>query len=180
VAADQLALSFYRSFELPIVVVRPFNTYGPRQSARAVIPTIITQIARGGRTIQLGATTPTRDFSYVKDTVGGFIATLQSSKGLGQTVNFGSNFEVSIGDAVRLIAEVMGTSVEIVNDEDRLRPCQSEVERLWADNAKAKALFQWAPSYAGLQGFRRGLTETVEWFSDERNLRKYKHWDYNI
>lgn len=138
IGADQLAYSFYTSFGLPVVIARPFNTYGPRQSARAVIPTIITQIANGRRQIKLGAVSPTRDFNYVQDTVSGFISALNSDHGLGEVVNFGSNFEISIGDTAQLIAEAMNTEIEIITDEARLRPESSEVERLWADNAKAK------------------------------------------
>ena len=180
IAADQLAYSFYASFGLPVVIVRPFNTYGPRQSARAVIPTIITQIANGLRKIKLGAVSPTRDFNYVKDTVSGFIAAMNSEQGLGEVVNFGSNFEISIGDTVALIAEAMDVEVEIVTDENRLRPGNSEVERLWADNTKARQLFDWRPAYAGREGFKRGLAETAEWFCHPENLRGYKADIYNI
>ena len=180
IAADQLAYSFYASFHLPVVVARPFNTYGPRQSARAVIPTIITQIASGKKEIKLGAVSPTRDFNFVKDTVAGFIAVLESDKGCGEVINFGSNFEISVGDTARLIAEVMKADIEILTDEVRLRPTHSEVERLWADNSKARELFGWAPKYAELDGFKRGLAETVEWIEDADNLRGYKADIYNI
>lgn len=180
IAADQLAYSFYTSFGLPVVIARPFNTYGPRQSSRAVIPTIITQIANGKRQIKLGAVSPTRDFNYVQDTVAGFIATLNSEQGLGEVVNFGSNFEISVGDAAQLIAEVMHAEIEIIADEARLRPENSEVERLWASNAKAKKLFGWQPDYGGRAGFKRGLIETVEWFTRHDNLRGYKADLYNI
>ena len=180
IAADQLAYSFYSSFSLPVVIVRPFNTYGPRQSARAVIPTIITQIANGKRHIKLGAVSPTRDFNYVQDTVTGFIAALNSEKGLGEVVNLGSNFEISVGDTAQLIAETMNTEIEIITDEERLRPKNSEVERLWADNTKATQLFGWQPSYGGREGFKRGLTETAEWLTQSDNLRGYKADIYNI
>ena len=180
IAADQLAYSFYTSFNLPVVTVRPFNTYGPRQSARAVIPTIITQIANGQRTIKLGAVTPTRDFSYVQDTVSGFIAALSSTVGLGEVVNLGSNFEISIGKTAQLIAEIMKTEIEIISDEARVRPENSEVERLWADNTKVKQLFGWQPSYAGLDGFKIGLTETIDWFLQSKNLQSYKSDIYNL
>lgn len=180
IAADQLAYSFYASFGLPVVIARPFNTYGPRQSARAVIPTIITQIVNGKRQIKLGAVLPTRDFNYVQDTVAGFIAALNSDQGLGEVVNFGSSFEISVGDAARLIAEVMNTEIEIVTDEARLRPETSEVERLWADNSKAKKLFNWQPTYGGREGFKRGLAETVQWFKNPANLASYKADCYNI
>ncbi|WP_238920467.1 NAD-dependent 4,6-dehydratase LegB [Achromobacter xylosoxidans] len=180
IGADQLAYSFYASFDLPVVIARPFNTYGPRQSARAVIPTIITQIASGQRQIKLGAVSPTRDFNFVKDTVSGFIAALEGTGGLGEVVNFGSNFEISIGDTAKLIAEVMGEEIEVITDEARLRPENSEVERLWAANAKAKAPFNWEPTYAGRNGFKRGLEETAQWFKDPANLAAYKADRYNI
>lgn len=180
IAADQLAFSFYASFGLPVVIARPFNTYGPRQSARAVIPTIISQIASGQRRVKLGAVSPTRDFSYVQDTVAGFIAALNSDQGLGEAVNFGSNFEISIGDTARLIAEAMNAEIEIVVDEARLRPENSEVERLRADNTKAKQLFGWQPSFSGREGFKRGLETTVEWFKNPINLSSYKADRYNI
>jgi dTDP-glucose 4,6-dehydratase len=180
IAADQLAYSFYASFGLPVVIARPFNTYGPRQSARAVIPTIITQIASGKRQIKLGSVSPTRDFNYVQDTVAGFIAAMNSEQGLGEVVNFGSNFEISIGDTAQLIAEAMNAEIEIITDEARLRPAGSEVERLWADNAKAKQLFGWQPSYGGREGFKRGITETAEWFEKAENLLSYKADVYNI
>ena len=180
IAADQLAYSFYSSFSLPVLIARPFNTYGPRQSARAVIPTIITQIANGVRQIKLGAIFPTRDFNYVQDTAAGFIAAMNSEQGLGEVVNFGSNFEVSIGETAELIADIMGVTIEIITDETRLRPVDSEVERLWADNTKAREILNWQPAYAGYEGFRRGLAETVEWFLDSDNLKKYKTDIYNI
>jgi NAD dependent epimerase/dehydratase len=180
IAADQLAYSFYSSFNLPVVIARPFNTYGPRQSARAVIPTIIAQIASGQHEIELGAISPTRDFNYVKDTVDGFISIMNSDAGIGETVNFGSNFEISIGDTALLIAESMNTKIEIINDEKRLRPGKSEVERLWADNTKAKRLFGWEPKFAGREGFKRGLIETAEWFANSENLRHYKPNVYNV
>ena len=180
IGADQLALSFHTSFDTPVAVIRPFNTYGPRQSARAIIPTIITQLANGRRTIRLGATAPTRDFNYVDDTVRGFIAVAESPRSAGEVINVGSNFEISVGDTARLIAEVMGKDVEIETDTARLRPERSEVERLWADNAKAERLLGWRPEYAGEAGFRRGLGKTVEWFTRPENLRTYKSDLYNI
>ena len=180
IAADQLAHSFHSSFDLPVVTIRPFNTYGPRQSARAVIPTIITQIANGSRTIKLGATTPTRDFSYVQDTVSGFIAALTSDGGLGEVINLGSNFEISIGDTAQLIAETMDATIDIISDEVRMRPENSEVERLWADNTKAKDIFDWRPTYSGRDGFKQGLAETIDWFTKPENLRGYKSEIYNL
>jgi NAD dependent epimerase/dehydratase len=180
IAADQLAFSFHSSFDLPIVTVRPFNTYGPRQSARAVIPTIITQIANGKRSIRLGAITPTRDFSYVQDTVAGFIAALNGDRGLGEVINIGNNFEIPIGETAQLIAECMGVQIELVSAEERIRPQNSEVERLWADNSKAKELFGWQPIYGGRDGFKRGLIETIDWFSQTENLGSYKSDIYNL
>jgi dTDP-glucose 4,6-dehydratase len=180
IAADQLAYSFYASFGLPVVIARPFNTYGPRQSARAVIPTIITQIAGGGRKIKLGALSPTRDFNFVQDTVAGFVAALQSDQGVGEVVNFGSGFEISIGETVRVIAEIMKADIEIATDDARVRPDKSEVERLCADNAKAARLFGWTPRYGGRDGLRRGLAETIAWFTDPVHLRGYKTDIYNL
>jgi dTDP-glucose 4,6-dehydratase len=180
IAADQLAYSFYASFDLPVVIARPFNTYGPRQSARAVIPTIISQIANGKRQIKLGTVLPTRDFNYVQDTVAGFIALLSSDQGLGEVINFCSNFEVSIGETAQLIAEVMNVEIDIVTDELRLRPSGSEVERLWGDNTKAKNLLGWQPLYSGQEGFKRGLFETTQWFTQSNNLRAYKANIYNL
>lgn len=180
IAADQLAYSFYSSFDLPVITLRPFNTYGPRQSARAVIPTIITQLANKASTIKLGATKPTRDFSFVEDTASGFISALNSEKGVGETINLGSNFEVSIEDTAKLIAEIMGVPVEISTDEERLRPENSEVERLWADNSKALEILGWRPSYAGLNGFREGLSKSIDWFTKPENLKLYKSGVYNL
>ena len=180
IGADQMAMSFYLSFETPVAVIRPFNTYGPRQSARAVLPTVITQIASGKRRLELGAVSPTRDFYYVEDTVRGFIAVAQSPASIGEVINIGSNFEVSVGDSVSMIAELMGADVEIVTDEQRLRPTNSEVERLWAENEKAKRLLGWEPAYAGRDGFRRGLKNTIDWFTDPENLQSYKTGIYNI
>ena len=180
IAADQLAYSFYSSFDLPVVTLRPFNTYGPRQSARAVIPTVITQIANGQREIKLGAISPTRDFSFVHDTVNGFIAALNSDKGLGQVINLGSNFELTISETAQLIAEAMNSTIEIISDEARIRPENSEVERLWADNAKAKELFDWQPTFSGRAGFKRGLSATIDWFTQPYNLRRYKSDIYNL
>lgn len=180
IAADQLAYSFYASFGLPVITIRPFNTYGPRQSARAVIPTIITQIANGVHEITLGAVNPTRDFTYVGDTVDGFIAALDAKTGFGEVINLGSNFEISIKDTAQLISESMGVSIKITSDRDRVRPEKSEVERLWADITKAKELISWEPSHAGREGFKRGLTETIRWFTKSENLSTYKSGIYNL
>lgn len=180
IGADQIALSFYRSFETPVTIARPFNTFGPRQSARAVIPTVITQIANGERKLKLGSLHPTRDFNYVKDTVNGFIAMAESDNVLGQEVNLGSNYEISIGDTVQLIAEAMDAEVEIETDEQRLRPEKSEVERLWADNSKAQKLLGWSPEFAQREGLKQALAETARWFTEPDNLARYKHGIYNI
>jgi NAD dependent epimerase/dehydratase len=180
IGADQIALSFFRSFGTPVAIIRPFNTYGPRQSARAVIPSVITQIAAGARRLKLGALHPTRDFNYVDDTVRGFMAVAESAASVGEVVNIGSNFEVTIGDTVRFIAEQMGVDVEVETDEQRLRPEKSEVERLWASNAKAETLLGWRPEFAGQEGFKRGLARTIDWFVDPANLARYKADRYNI
>ena len=180
IGADQLALSFYRSFNTPVSIIRPFNTYGPRQSARAIIPTVISQIASGQSRLKLGATHPTRDFNYVKDTVQGFISIAESDRAVGEVINIGSNYEVSIGDLVDMIANIMGVKVEIETDAQRLRPEKSEVDRLWADNRKAQELTGWKPLYAGLNGLNKGLTETIAWFSRPDNLKKYRTGVYNL
>jgi dTDP-glucose 4,6-dehydratase len=180
IGADQLAFSFYASFELPVVTIRPFNTYGPRQSARAVIPTIITQLANGVESLKLGSVHPTRDFNYVQDTVDGFIAALNAENIEGETINIGSNFEISVGDTAKVIAELMDKNISIEMDDVRLRPKDSEVERLWAENKKALEMLHWKPNYAGLEGFKNGLSKTIEWFSKPENLSNYKSHIYNV
>lgn len=180
IGADQIALSYFRSFGTPVAIARPFNTYGPRQSTRAVIPTIITQIAAGQRRIELGALHPTRDFNYVEDTARGMIAVLRSDKSPGEVINLGSSFEISVKDTVALIAEVMNVEVEIVQRDERQRPALSEVERLWASNAKAKQLLGWSPVYGGRDGFKRGLAQTAAWFQDPTNLACYRVGSYTL
>jgi NAD dependent epimerase/dehydratase len=180
IGADQLALSYFLSFQTPVAIIRPFNTYGPRQSARAVIPTIIGQIANGTTRIALGAVEPTRDFNYVADTVRGFTAVATCDAAVGEVINIGSNYEISVGDTANLIAELMGRDIEIVCDAQRLRPAGSEVERLWADNTKARTMTGWTPQYGGRDGLSRGLTETIAWFRDAANLNRYKTARYNI
>jgi dTDP-glucose 4,6-dehydratase len=180
IGADQIALSFQRSFGTPVAVIRPFNTFGPRQSARAVIPTIITQIAAGERRIRLGSLQPTRDFSYVSDTVQGFVRVAQSDAAVGQVINIGSGFEISIGDTARLIAELMDAQIEILCDAERTRPPDSEVERLWADTTLARTLLGWQPQYGGLDGFRRGLAATIDWFTQPDKLQHYRPGHYAI
>ena len=174
IGADQIALSFHAAFGTPVTVIRPFNTYGPRQSARAVIPTIISQVAAGADRIKLGAVHPTRDFTFVSDTARAFEMLAECDAAVGQTVNAGSGFEISIGDTARAIVDLMGRDVEIVTDDQRLRPEASEVERLWADSSLMHSLTGWAPEYGGGEGFRRGLGETIAWFSDPANLGRYK------
>jgi dTDP-glucose 4,6-dehydratase len=180
VGADQLALSFQRSFDLPVAVLRPFNTYGPRQSARAVIPTIIGQIAAGSRQIKLGALHPTRDFTFVRDTARGFIQAMQCGATVGRVTNIGSGFEISIGETVNAIAEAMGVELEVILDEDRMRPQASEVERLFAGTEDAQRLFGWNPEFGGREGFLRGLAETATWFREPINLAAYKTDRYNL
>lgn len=180
IGADQIAMSFYSSFDTPVAIIRPFNTYGPRQSARAVIPTIITQLANGNDKIKLGALHPTRDFNYVKDTVNGFIRVAESDNSIGEVINIGSNYEISIRETAELIAEAIETKIEIETDDIRLRPEKSEVERLWAENKKAKELIGWEPLYGGREGFKKGIQETAEWFSNPENLKGYKADVYNI
>ncbi|MGD9681651.1 MAG: NAD-dependent 4,6-dehydratase LegB [Candidatus Obscuribacterales bacterium] len=180
IGADQLALSFYNSFGTPVTVVRPFNTYGPRQSARAIIPATIIQIASGKKEIKLGSLHPTRDFNFVLDTVSGFIAAARCQDANGEVVNIGSNFEISIGDTVDLIAEVMGADIKVVTDEARLRPEKSEVNRLWADNSKARKILGWEPAYGGRDGLKRGLSKTADWFLNKENLKGYKANVYNV
>lgn len=180
IGADQIAISFYNSFNTPVTIIRPFNTYGPRQSARAIIPTVITQIANGHKKIKLGAVHPTRDFNYVSDTVKGFMAVADSKQSIGEVINIGSNFEVSILDTVKIIASLMGAEIEIETETARLRPDKSEVDRLWADNSKAKRLTGWEPQYGGLDGFKKGLQETINWFTSPENLKNYKANIYNV
>ncbi len=180
IGADQMVNSFFTSFQLPTVIVRPFNTFGPRQSARAVIPTVISQIAAGKKQIQLGALTPTRDFTYVSDTAKGFTAALRSDNSIGEVINLGAGFEVSIGETFAAIAEVMGSDAVATEDPQRLRPENSEVERLYSDNSKARELLDWSPEFAGLDGFRDGLRRTAEWFVDPVNLSRYRTDAYTV
>ena len=179
VGADQLALSFHASFDVPVGILRPFNTYGPRQSARAVIPTIISQLANKSK-VKLGSLSPTRDFSFVQDTANGFLAAAQSDAIVGQTINLGSGFEISIKETAETIAKLMNTKLELVDDEQRVRPENSEVERLNASIEKAKTLLGWQPELKGLAGFETGLKKTIEWFSNPKNLSRYKADRYNL
>ncbi|MFM7878759.1 MAG: NAD-dependent 4,6-dehydratase LegB [Acidimicrobiaceae bacterium] len=179
VGADQLALSFHASFDVPVGILRPFNTYGPRQSARAVIPTIISQLANKSK-VKLGSLSPTRDFSFVQDTANGFLAAAKSDAIVGQTINLGSGFEISIKETAETIAKLMNTKLELVDDEQRVRPENSEVERLHASIEKAKALLGWQPELKGIAGFETGLKKTIEWFSNPKNLSRYKADRYNL
>lgn len=174
IGADQIAMSFHHAFDVPVTVLRPFNTYGPRQSVRAVIPSIIVQMAKKNRKIKLGALHPTRDFNYIRDTVRGFIAAAESERAVGEVINIGSNFEISIGQTAKLVAEIMNVEFEIERDQIRVRPENSEVERLQADNQKAFRILGWSPLYGGLEGFRKGLAETISWFTEPENLRLYR------
>ncbi len=180
IAADQIAYSFYASFNLPVIICRPFNTYGSRQSNRAVIPTIITSIASGNNEIELGSISPTRDFNYVKDICLAYKKILESDKGIGEIINFGTGFEISIKDTAYLIAKIMNKEIRIKTDIKRIRPNKSEVFRLCADNSKAKNIFNWSPTYYGIEGFTKGLEETVDWMSNSSNLRYYKSNIFNI
>lgn len=180
IGADQIALSYHRSFGVPVTVARPFNTYGPRQSARAVIPTVISQIAAGKSEIELGALSPTRDFNFVQDTVDGLIAILNADGTAGETINLGSGHEISIGDLVSLVASVMNRRVSVVSKAERMRPEKSEVERLLADASKAKRIANWSPVFAERDGLRRGLSLTAEWFSKPENLARYRVGRYTV
>lgn len=180
IGADQLALSFYRSFGLPVTILRPFNTYGPRQSARAVIPTIITQILKKKNIISIGALRPTRDLVYVEDTVAGFIKALEAPGIEGEVIQLGTGYEISIGNLAELIADLFGVKSKIRNSKERLRPAKSEVERLVADPAKAKKLLKWEPENQGLEGLKNGLIKTIDWFQKAENLRHYEDDRYII
>lgn len=175
IGADAMSMSFYNAFGLPVTIVRPFNTYGPRQSARAVIPTIISQIASGLKEIKLGDLTPTRDFNYVKDTCLGILGIAESNNTTGKEINIASNSEISMGDTLNLIKEIMKSDVQFITDQQRIRPENSEVFRLWGDNKLISDLTGYSPCYT----FRQGLTETIDWFMDSNNLRKYKSNIYN-
>lgn len=176
IGADAIAMSFYNSFELPLTIARPFNTYGPRQSARAVIPTIISQIASGRTHIEIGDTSPTRDFNYVIDTCRGFLALARCEQAVGEVVNIGSNAEISIGDTLTLIRELMCSQVEWVVDQQRFRPEKSEVNRLWCDNTKIRELTGYEPMFS----LKEGLQKTIQWFTNPEHLSKYKSNIYNV
>lgn len=176
IGADRLAESFYRSFDTPVVIVRPFNTYGPRQSARAVIPTIITQLLSGKTRLKLGSVTPTRDFNYVKDTVQGFIALAEADAAIGQEINIATSEEYSIGDVAKILIAELNPDAIVVSDKQRLRPDSSEVFRLMGDNTKITTLTTWKPAY----DLTSGLKDTIDWFKQPDNMARYKAWLYNV
>ncbi len=176
IGADAMAMSFFNAFDLPVSIARPFNTYGPRQSARAIIPTIISQIASGMKQIKLGDLTPTRDLNFVKDTCRGFLAIAESGETIGKEINIASNFEISMADTLNLIKKIMQSDVEFLTDDQRLRPANSEVFRLWGDNKLITSITSWQPKYT----IEQGLTETISWFNIPENLKKYKAGIYNV
>jgi len=176
IGADRIAESFYRSFNLPVTIVRPFNTYGPRQSARAIIPTIITQLLNGKKEIKLGSLHPTRDFTFVKDAVSGFIEIAKSDKTVGEEINIAAQSEISIGDLANKLISLINPGAKIFEEEKRLRPKNSEVERLLGSNEKIKRLTDWEPTYS----IDNGLKTTIEWFKDANNLKEYKSDIYNV
>ena len=182
VASDQMALAYHASFSIPVTVVRPFNTYGPRQSQRAIIPTLITQFLKGDGYVKVGSTSPTRDFNHVVDTCAGFVAAAEADadKCVGQTFNLGSNFEISIAQLIETVAEITGLDVDIQTENQRLRPAGSEVERLFADASKAKDILNWSARFGGHDGFRKGLASTIEWFRQPENLASYKIGRYSV
>ena len=180
IGADQIALSFWKSFKTPLSIIRPFNTYGPRQSTRAVIPTIITQIAKGETQLNLGNLSPTRDFNFITDTCQAFIAVEKSSKTIGKVINACSSYEISIQNTVKLIAEIMNVDIKIKQTEERFRPQNSEVNRLFGDNSLIRKLTTWEPKYSGIEGFKKGLIETIDWFLKKENLNFYKNNKYHI
>jgi dTDP-glucose 4,6-dehydratase len=179
IAADQLALSFYKSFDLPITILRPFNIYGPRQSARAVIPTIISQLINKNGLLKIGNLTPTRDFTYVEDTVEAFVLSLNKNI-FGQVINIGNKFEISIKDILNIFRKDFGYNFKVVIDKKRLRSNKSEVYRLLASDAKAKKLLDWEPKYKGILGFKKGLEKTIKWFDNPDNIQLYNANIYNI
>jgi dTDP-glucose 4,6-dehydratase len=178
-AADQLALSFYKSFNLPITILRPFNTYGPRQSARAIIPTIITQLLNNSKILKIGNTKPTRDFTYIEDTVNAFVQ-LTKYNLFGVIINIGNKFEISISDIIDIFRNDFGYDFKLKIDPNRTRSKKSEVNRLFADNSKAKKLIKWKSEYSGISGFKKGLKKTINWFSDTKNIKNYNSKIYNI
>jgi dTDP-glucose 4,6-dehydratase len=180
IAADQMAISFYRSYNLPVTILRPFNTFGPRQSARAILPTIISQLLNNKKLIKLGNLFPTRDFTYVDDTVAAFIATIKKNNIRGEVVNIGNKFEISIKDILTIMQKDFGFKFKATKDKKRIRGKKTEVERLFSSNEKAKTLLSWTPKYAGKKGFIKGLDKTISWFKKDNNLKYYNSDVYNI
>ena len=178
IASDQLANSFFLSYNTPIITLRPFNTFGPRQSLRAILPTIISQILGKSKKLKLGSLKPTRDFSYISDTVSAYVAALKSKKAIGQTINIGSGTEISIENVAKLIMKISNYKIKIINEKKRTRPSKSEVQRLCSSNLKAKKLLDWNPKYNGKKGLSNGLKKTLEWFSQPKNLKKNKSKDF--
>ena len=180
IAADQMAISYYRSYNLPVSILRPFNTFGPRQSARAIIPTIITQLINNKKLIKLGNLFPTRDFTYVDDTVAAFIAAIKKNNIYGEVINVGSKFEISIKDIMIILQKDFGFTFKVIEDKKRIREKKTEVDRLFSSNEKAKTLLNWTPKYAGKKGFIKGLDKTISWFKNNNNLKYYNSDVYNI
>lgn len=179
-AADQLALSFFHSFNSPVSILRPFNVYGPRQSARALIPTVISQIASGLTNIRLGSLSPMREFNFVEDTVRGFISAIDAEGIVGEVINVGNGFEISVGDIAILISQLMGSKIRVISDESRIRPQGSEVERLCSNNEKARRLLNWSPDYGDIDGLNKGLRRTIDWFREPKNLSRYRPETYTV
>ena len=180
IGADQLALSYNKSFDLPVTIIRPFNTFGPRQSTRAIIPSIITQISSNKKLIKLGNLNPTRDFTYVEDTANAFIAAIKRKNISGKTINIGNSFEISIRNILKILKNDFGYKFEVVIDKKRVRTKNSEVDRLFASNLKAKKLLKWKPEFGGVNGFKEGLEKTINWFSNPKNLKFYNSDTYSI
>ena len=180
IGADHIALSYFKSFKTPISILRPFNTYGPRQSCRAVIPTIITQILKNEKKIKLGSLKPTRDFNFVTDTCNAYLEISKVNETLGKTINVASSFEISIENLARYVSEIMDSDIEIISEEERKRPVNSEVNRLYGDNTLIKKLTKWRPTYGGVDGFKKGLQITINWFLNPNNLSFYKRDNYLV
>lgn len=180
ISADQLSLSFYRSFNLPVSIIRPFNTFGPRQSARAIIPTIITQVLSGAKEIKVGSLHPKRDFTFIDDTVNGFIKAIKAKNIEGETINLGTNYDISISDIISLIFEIFEIDLKIISEKQRIRPEKSEVDRLLSDNTLANKLINWSPLLKDREGLKLGLEKTIDWFMKKENLKKYNIKNYNI
>lgn len=180
IGADQLAMSFNKSFGLPVAIIRPFNTFGPRQSARAIIPSIITQLLKKNNVVKLGNLSPTRDFTYVEDTANAYLTTINNKHISGEIINLGNNFEISIKNILKILKDDFGYKFDVKIDKKRIRAKNSEVDRLYASNSKAKKILKWKPVYGGLEGFKQGLEKTIKWFSDPKNLKHYNSDIYSI